>query len=227
MNTEKTVMVARNYTFIAMLFVAVLLISNIVSTKIVVLWPFTFDGGTVLFPLSYIFWDILTEVYWYAQSRKIIRWGFICNLLMALCIMFIWALPADASRWGQDAYMQILWLTPRLVVASLLAYIVWEFTNSYILAKMKIRTKWKYLWMRTIWSTIFGELVDTWIFILIAFWGVLDNTLLRTLIISNYLFKVWIEVILTPITYKITNYLKKKDNIDHYDTDTNFNPLKV
>lgn len=215
----------RHNTLIAMLFVAVLLISNIVSTKIVVLWPFTFDGGTILFPLSYIFWDILTEVYWYKESRKIIRWGFICNVIMAISIMAIWYLPADPTRGWQDAYMQILWLTPRLVIASLIAYIAWEFANSYILAKIKVKMKWKHLWVRTISSTLVWQVLDTTIFILIAFGWVFESSLVRTLIISNYVFKVLIEIVFTPVTYWITNYLKKADKVDVYDKDTNFNPF--
>jgi uncharacterized integral membrane protein (TIGR00697 family) len=212
---------------ISMLFVAVLLISNIVSTKIIAIGPFSFDWWTLLFPLSYIFGDIITEVYWYKQNRRIIWTWFLCNLLMAWCIIAIWLLPADPSRDAQDAYMKILWLTPRIVLASLIAYAVWEFANSYILAKLKVAMQWKKLWIRTITSTIFWQLLDTLLFVTIAFYWVLDAQTLRVIILSNYIFKVWIEILLTPITYVTVRYLKKADNVDAYDKNTDFNPFHV
>ncbi len=220
----------KNYkyiTLISVFFVAVLMISNIVSTKILDLWFFTFDGGTLLFPLSYIFGDILTEVYWYKQSRKIIRMGFGVLILMAITVMIVWQLPAAQDRTFQQDYQHILWLTPRIVLASLVAYFSWEFSNSYILAKLKIRMQGKKLRVRTIWSTIVGEFLDTGIFILIAFYGVFTNDILLAIMISNYIFKVGIEVLFTPLTYLIVNRLKKSECEDYYDYNTNFNPLKI
>lgn len=207
------------------LFVAVLLISNIASTKILMLWKFTFDGGTLLFPLSYIFGDILTEVYGYKRSRRVIWTGFLCALLMSVVLIVVRFLP-PASDWGfQDAYVQILGLAPRIVAASLIAYLAGEFSNSYILAKMKIWTKGRFLWMRTIGSTLVGEFIDTGLFCMIAFYGVLPTSLLIAVVISNYIFKCGVEVLFTPITYKVVRFLKKKENEDYYDVDTNFNPL--
>ncbi len=208
------------------LFIAVLLISNIASTKILVLWKFTFDGGTLLFPLSYIFGDILTEVYGYKRSRRVIWTGFFCALLMSLVLIIVRFLPA-ASDWPfQEAYVQILGLAPRIVIASLIAYLAGEFSNSYILAKMKIWTKGKFLWARTIGSTLVGEFIDTGLFCMIAFFGVLPTSLLIAVIISNYIFKCGVEILFTPVTYKVVGFLKKKENEDYYDIGTNFNPLK-
>lgn len=208
-------------------FVAVLIISNVASSKIVNFGPFTFDGGTLLFPLSYIFGDILTEVYGYKRSRKVIWLGFISIFVMAAIFMIVGALPSASDWKNQDAYDKILGLTPRIVIASLLAFLVGEFSNSFVLAKLKIATKGKWLWTRTIGSTVVGELVDSAIFILIAFWGVLPSGLLMTLIISNYLFKTGIEVIFTPLTYRIVNFLKREEHEDYFDYKTDFNPLAL
>lgn len=220
----------KNYKYLSIIsvfFVSVLLISNIASTKIVDLKWFTFDGGTLLFPLSYIFGDILTEVYGYKQSRRVIWFGFFMALLMSVVFMVVGALPSAPGWNNQNAYDLILGLTPRIVVASLFAYSAGEFSNSYILAKMKIWTKGKMLWSRTIGSTLVGEFVDSILFVLIAFWGILPGSLIVTLIISNYLFKTGIEILFTPITYKVVSFLKKKENEDYYDTDTNFNPFNL
>lgn len=206
---------------------AVLLISNIVSTKIMLFGPFTFDGGTLLFPLSYIFGDILTEVYGYGRSRRVIWTGFACALLMSLTVIIVGKLPPAADWPNQEAYNAILGLTPRIVAASLIAYLIGEFTNSFTLAKLKIKTQGKFLWLRTIGSTIIGEGFDTAIFVLVAFWGVLPASLLLTVLISNYIFKVGLEALFTPITYKIVGFLKKQEQEDYYDRQTKFNPFSL
>lgn len=218
----------KNYKYlnsIGVFFVSVLLISNVASTKILNLGWFTFDGGTLLFPLSYIFGDILTEVYGYKKSRNVIWLGFFMAFIMSLIFIIVGKLPAAPDWNNQNAYDLILGLTPRIVFASLIAYFFGEFSNSFILAKMKILTKGKMLWLRTIGSTIVGEFIDSTLFILIAFWGILPNSLLVILIISNYLFKTGIEILFTPLTYKIVRFLKKEEEEDYYDTDTNFNPF--
>lgn len=212
---------------IATLFVTVLLISNITSTKIVSLGWFTFDGGTLIFPLSYIFGDILTEVYGYSCSRKVIWLGFFCAFLMALTFSLVGALPPAADWKYQAAYNQILGATPRIVAASLIAYWVGEFSNSFILAKLKVLTRGKWLWTRTISSTLVGQVLDTTIFILIAFIGVVPNNILWSLIASNYLFKCGIEILFTPVTYWITGWLKIQEQEDYYDSNTNFNPFRL
>jgi queuosine precursor transporter len=210
---------------ITALFVTVLLISNVASTKILAFGPLTFDGGTILFPLSYIFGDILTEVYGYARSRKVIWIGFVAALLMSLTFVVVGALPPAADWPNQDAYNKILGLTPRIVAASLIAYFAGEFSNSFTLAKLKVKTNGQRLWLRTIGSTLIGQVVDTALFILIAFTGVVPNSLIWTLIVSNYLFKCGVEILFTPITYWITGWLKQQEHEDFYDRDTNFNPF--
>lgn len=220
----------KNYTYlgtISVLFVTVLLISNVASAKIVDFGWFTFDGGTLLFPLSYIFGDILTEVYGYKRSRHVIWLGFFSALLMSIVFIIVGKLPSAQGWDNQAAYDAILGLTPRIVLASLVAYFCGEFSNSFVLAKMKIWTKGKWLWTRTIGSTVVGELVDSTIFIMVAFAGLLSPALILTLIISNYIFKTSIEIIFTPVTYRVVSFLKGKEQEDYYDNDTNFNPFAI
>ncbi len=212
---------------ITALFVAVLLISNVASTKILIAGPFTFDGGTLLFPISYIFGDILTEVYGYRRSRKVIWLGFFSAILMSFTFILVGALP-PAPEWKfQSAYDQILGFAPRIVIASLIAYFAGEFSNSFILAKLKVLTHGKYLWIRTISSTLIGQLIDTAIFSAIAFANVIPTSLLITLIVSNYIFKCGVELVFTPVTYALTRWLKQQEQEDYFDADTNFNPFRI
>lgn len=214
-------------TAISVFFVAVLLISNVASTKIVQLGWLTFDGGTLLFPLSYIFADILTEVYGFARSRAAIWLGFISAAVMSLVFLLVGWLPA-APEWGnQAAYDIILGFVPMIVLGSLVAYFCGEFSNSFILAKMKVWTAGRHLWMRTIGSTLVGQLVDTGLFVIIAFGMFLPWPVLWTLIVSNYVFKVAIEVLFTPITYQVVAFLKQKEGVDTFDSDTDFNPFSL
>jgi uncharacterized integral membrane protein (TIGR00697 family) len=206
-------------------FVAVLLISNIASTKALILGPFTFDGGTILFPLAYIFGDILTEVYGYARSRRVIWTGFFWLVIAALIFTIVDRLPPD-PQWGlQDSFSKILGPVPQIVIASLIAYFAGEFSNSYILARMKVATQGRWLWMRTIGSTLVGEAIDTILFVTIAFSGVFERDLLLRILVSNYVFKVGVEVLFTPVTYQIVRFLKRAEHEDYYDRDTNFNPF--
>lgn len=208
-------------------FVSVLLISNVASTKILDLGPFTFDGGTILFPVSYIFGDILTEVYGYARSRRVIWTGFGAALIMSLTLMIVGWLPPAADWPHQEAYQAILGLTPRIVAASLLAYFCGEFVNSFIMAKMKVLTRGRHLWTRTIGSTLGGEFVDTAIFVLVAFAGAMPISLLTAVFVSNFIFKTLVEVFCTPLTYSVIGALKRSENEDFYDIGTNFNPFRV
>ncbi|KKQ40643.1 MAG: hypothetical protein US58_C0014G0005 [Candidatus Magasanikbacteria bacterium GW2011_GWA2_37_8] len=217
----------RHLDTITVLFVAVLLISNIASSKITTLGWFTFDAGTLLFPLSYIFGDILTEVYGYKRSRKTIWLGFFCAALMSVVLIVVGMLPAAADWGNQDAYNKILGLTPRIVLASLIAFWCGSFSNSFILAKLKVFTAGKWLWVRTVGSTVVGELIDSALFVVIAFSGLMPTAALITIIISNYLFKTGVEVLFTPITYKVVGWLKKKEQEDYFDKETDFNPFKV
>lgn len=213
--------------FITAAFVTVLILSNISSSKILSLGWFSFDGGTILFPLAYIFGDVLTEVYGYARARRVIWTGFAMNLLMVLVFWFVGKLP-PAMDWGnQAAYDSILGVVPRIVLGSLTAYLFGEFINSYVLAKLKIKTQGKYFWLRAIGSTIAGEFFDTSIFLTIAFAGILPWNLIWVLWISNYIFKIGTEVLLLPVTYHVVGWLKKKETEDYYDRDTDFNPIKV
>jgi queuosine precursor transporter len=216
----------RHLDTISSLFVAVLLISNIASSKILELGWFTFDGGTILFPLSYVFGDILTEVYGYSSSRKVIWMGFISAALMSLILGIVGALPPAQGWNNQDAFEKILGLTPRIVAGSLAGYWAGEFANSYVLATMKVMTNGKWLWTRTIGSTLIGEGIDTAVFATIAFAGILETPLLVTLMLSNYVFKCGVEIALTPVTYVVVRSLKASEGIDWYDRQTDFNPFR-
>ena len=216
----------RYFTLVTAVFVAVYLISNVAAAaKWVHLGPFTFDAGTILFPISYIIGDILTEVYGYKKSRQVIWTGFGCALLMALVFALVGILPPAAGWENQDAYNKILGTTPRIVAGSLIAYFLGAFSNSFTLAKMKIATKGRWLFTRTITSTIIGEGVDSVFFVLIAFAGTLPLSTLFAGVISNYLFKVGFEIVITPVTYAFVRYLKRAEQIDVYDYNTNFNPF--
>ncbi|MFA6427902.1 MAG: queuosine precursor transporter [Candidatus Magasanikbacteria bacterium] len=221
-------MKTRYLDLITTVFAVVLILSNITSTKIVSLTNWlNFDGGTILFPLAYIFGDILTEVYGYARARRVIWIGFLMNVVMVTVFWIVGKLPASAE-WGmQSSYDAILGIVPRIVLGSLAAYLIGEFTNSFILAKLKIKTQGKLLWLRALGSTIIGQFLDTTIFLSIAFVGVLPWNLLWTIWLTNYIFKILVEVLLLPITYRVVAILKKKEEMDACDTDTNFNPIKM
>ncbi|MEW5815532.1 MAG: queuosine precursor transporter [Spirochaetota bacterium] len=220
----------RNYRFVDLItasFVGVLLVSNIATTKILVFGPFTFDGGTILFPVAYIFGDILTEVYGYKRSRRVIWTGFIWLLAAAGIFSLVDVLP-PAEGWElQESFHAILGQTPRIVAGSITAYFAGEFSNSFVLAKMKILTRGKWLWTRTIGSTLIGEAVDSVLFLAIAFLGVLPLPLLAAVSISNYIFKVGVEIVFTPLTYRVVKFLKRLENEDYYDYSTNFNPFTL
>jgi queuosine precursor transporter len=221
-------------------FVTVLVVSNIASSAKIVDWGFSilgvrmaFDAGTLLFPVSYIFGDILTEVYGYKNSRRVIWAGFLCLAISAAVFALVKALPGEI-QWqkyaGDAAYLAILggMSSGGIVLASLAGYWSGEFTNSFVLAKMKILTHGRWLWTRTIGSTIVGELVDTLVFVGIAsLFHVFPWSLFLTLTLTNYLFKVSIEALMTPVTYIAVDRLKKAENEDYYDRATDFNPFRL
>jgi len=224
----------RSYRYLDLilgLFVAVLIISNIVSVKAVRLavhltgMHLSFDGGTILFPVSYIFADVLTEVYGYERSRRVIWAGFSGLILMSITIWLVGIIPADPEWTLQSSYQSLLMTAPRIALASMIAYFVGEFSNSYIMSRLKVFTKGKYLWVRTIGSTLVGQLLDSVIFVVIAFGGIWDNSLVIRVLISNYIFKTMFEVLATPLTYSITRWLKDKEREDHYDYEANYNPF--
>ncbi|MEW5958072.1 MAG: queuosine precursor transporter [Chloroflexota bacterium] len=228
------------YDFITALFVAVLLISNIASAAKIIDWgvsilglPLAFDAGTLLFPISYIFGDILTEVYGYKRSRRVIWAGFAAAGLMAFTFWLVGLMPGEAT-WegyaGQEAYNAILGgvASGGIIIASLSAYFAGEFSNSFVLAKMKLFTEGRWLWSRTIGSTLVGEGIDTIIFVVIAtLFGVFPWAIALSLIMANYIFKVTIEVIFTPLTYALVGFLKQAEQEDYYDRGTNFNPFSL
>lgn len=208
------------FPLITAAFVAVLIISNIASTKLISVFGLTLDAGTLLFPLSYIFADILVEVYGYKKSRSVIWYGFGAIVLMSATFWLVGILPAAAEWTHQDAYRAILGTTPFIVLGSIVAYVCGEYTNAIIMAKMKVRTQGKRLWMRTIGSTLVGQLVDSTLFVLIAFSMFYSTSVLLSLIIANYVFKVAIEVLFTPVTYITTHALKAAEGLDVYDAHT-------
>jgi len=230
----------RFFDLIMAVFVTVLVVSNIASSAKIVDWgfslfglPMAFDAGTILFPISYIFGDILTEVYGYKQSRRVIWAGFACLALSALIFWIVRLMPGEGT-WqtyaGDGAYNAILggMSTGGIVLASLVGFWSGEFTNSFILAKMKLLTEGRWLWARTIGSTIFGQLVDTVMFVVVATaFGVFPWSLFFTLTVTNYLFKCGVEGLMTPVTYGIITALKRAENEDYYDRGTDFNPFAL
>lgn len=215
------------FTPIAGIFVGVLLISNTVAGKFFSIGPFAFPSGVILFPISYIFGDILTEVYGYVRSRRIIWTGVIGEILMAFFYWIVIILPPAPFWHNQEAISAILGQVPRTVVATITGYFAGEFSNSFIMAKMKVYSKGKYLWMRTIGSTIVGEGLDTVLFILIAFGGILPGNELIKSIPAVYVFKVLFEIAATPLTYLIIGFLKRKEGMDVFDYETNFSPFRL
>ncbi|MGQ9488575.1 MAG: queuosine precursor transporter [Armatimonadota bacterium] len=208
----------------------VLLLSNIVAVKpvrVLNLLYLDLDAGTLLFPISYIFGDVLVEVYGYARSRRVIWLGFGFNLFAALLFAIIVALPPSPEWQMQEAFATILGQTPRIVAGSLIAFWCGEFVNSYVMAKMKILTGGQYLWTRTIGSTLVGQAVDTVLFQTIAFAGVWETPLLLRVILWNYTAKVLYEALATPITYAVVGFLKRAEQEDYYDYDTDFNPFTL
>lgn len=213
------------FLYIAIAFVAVLMASDTVATKIVQLGPLSLAGAIFVFPISYIFGDILTEVYGYKATRRIIWSGFAALLFMSAVYWLVQILPA-ATFWGnQEAYEKILGAVPRVVIGSIAGYWAGEFLNSYVLSKMKIWTGGRLLWTRTIGSTIAGEAADSLLFGLIAFYHVLPSSGLVSVIISGYIAKVLIEIAATPLTYLAVNHLKKAEGLDAFDRDVNYNPF--
>ncbi|MBV6391302.1 MAG: hypothetical protein KPEEDBHJ_00510 [Anaerolineales bacterium] len=226
------------FDIIMSLFVAVLLTSNIASSAKIVDWgvslagiPLAFDAGTLLFPVSYVFGDILTEVYGYQRSRRVIWTGFFALILASVVLWLVGIMPGEAT-WqtyaGESAYQSILggMSAGGIALASLSAYWLGEFLNSFILAKMKVATNGRWLWARTIASTLVGEAIDSAVFIAVAsLFGVFPWALFQTLVVTNYVFKVGIEILMTPMTYLAVGALKRGEDEDYYDRGTNFNPF--
>jgi uncharacterized integral membrane protein (TIGR00697 family) len=213
-------------------FVVVLLVANLVAQKLVRIGPigplpaFTTSGAMVLFPITYIFGDIFTEIYGYAASRRAIWLGFFGTALMYGVSAFVIWLPADPEFRNQAAFVTIFGILPRILIASLLAFWAGEFANSFTMAKLKLLTRGKYLWTRTVGSTIVGQAVDTTLVVALTFAGMFSAHKLIQIIVTGYLLKVAYEILATPLTYLVINWLKRAEGIDTFDTRTNFNPFR-
>jgi uncharacterized integral membrane protein (TIGR00697 family) len=207
------------------IFVGVLILSNILASKMVALGPFVFDGGTFLFPISYIFGDVLTEVYGYRQSRTVIWTGFAMLVVMAAFIALVSALPAEGSWTLQSAFESILLQMPRISIASIAGYFLGEYSNSVALSVIKKKTAGRFLWVRTILSTLIGEGIDSAVFVGVAFAGLYPSRVLVVMALSNYLFKTAIEAIFTPVTYGVIAFTKSAEKVDVYDWGERYNPF--
>ena len=209
----------------AAIFITCLITANITAVKLIAVAGLVLPAAIIIFPLSYIFGDILTEVYGYRQARRIIWLGFLCNFIAVIAIWLGQVLP-PASFWNaQTAYERILGYTPRLLAASFSAYLLGEFANSFIMAKMKIATRGRWLWSRTIGSTVVGEGLDSLVFMTLAFWGEIPMAGLAAAIITQWLVKSAYEGAVTPLTYVAVKFLKRREGIDTYDYKTRFNPF--
>ncbi len=218
----------RYYDFVMAAFVAILLLSNLIgAAKLSTVAGVTFGAGILFFPLSYVIGDILTEVYGYARARRVVWAGFAGLLFMSLMSFVVVGLP-PAEGWNdQPAYEAVFGQTPRIVLASILAFWSGELVNAYVLARMKIWTKGRHLWTRTIGSTVVGQGVDSLIFYPVAFLGVWPLELVITVLFTNFAMKVAWEAALTPVTYKVVAMLKKAEHEDYFDSDTNFTPFSL
>ena len=218
----------RYYDLVMAAFVTVLLCANVIgAAKVAEIGSFTFGAGVLFFPISYVFGDILTEVYGYARARKVVWAGFGALVFASVMSWAILAFPPAPGWPHQEAYETVFGATPRIVLASLIAYFSGEFCNSYVLAKMKLFTQGRQLWTRTIGSTIVGEAIDSIIFYPVAFLGVWETELVWRVMVSNYLLKVLWEALMTPLTYRIVNFLKRAEGEDYFDHDTNFTPFTL
>jgi uncharacterized integral membrane protein (TIGR00697 family) len=215
------------FVSIAGLFITCLLTANTIAPKLITVGGAVVSVGVIVFPLSYVVADVLTEVWGYAVARRVIWLAFACNALMALAIWIGGEIPA-ASFWkGQAAYEEIFGQTPRIVLASFLAYLAGEFTNAFVLAKMKIATRGRWLWTRTIGSTVVGQAIDTGVFIGVAFAGTVPLDVLLKIVAGQWAVKVAYETIATPLTYAVVGWLKSREGVDTFDDRTDFNPIRL
>ncbi|MCS6802686.1 MAG: queuosine precursor transporter [Chloroflexota bacterium] len=215
------------FVVVVALFVSSLITANIAAVKLIAVGPLVMDAGNIIFPVSYLVGDVLTEVYGYAAARRVIWLGFLCNLLAVVVFSIGRVLPAPEFWEAQAAYEAILGYTPRLLLASLLAYLVGSFANSYVLARLKVATEGRWLWTRTISSTIVGQGLDSTLFVLIAFAGTIPAEALFLTILTNWGFKSAYEALATPLTYAVVTRLKRLEGSDPFDRTTNFNPLAL
>ena len=216
----------RYFDYVMAAFVAILLLSNLIgAAKLATVWGYTFGAGILFFPLSYVIGDVLTEVYGYANARRCVWMGFGALIFMAFMSYVVVAMPAAEGWDGQAAYESVFGSTWRIVAASVLAFWAGEFVNSFVLSRMKIITKGKHLWARTIGSTVFGQGVDSLIFYPVAFLGIWTHEQVLTVMVTNWLLKVLWEAALTPVTYAVVGWFKQREGVDVYDTGIDFSPF--
>lgn len=218
---------SHRFIVLVALFITCLIAANITAVKLIAVFGLLLPAAIVIFPVSYILGDVLTEVYGYRQARRVIWLGFLCNLIVVATIWIGQMLPAAGFWDGQAAYERILGLAPRILAASFLAYLVGEFANAFVLAKMKIATEGRWLWTRTIGSTLVGQGLDSLIFIVLAFAGTMPLDALMGLVVTQWLVKSAYEAAATPVTYAVVGYLKRSEGVDVYDRDTRFSPLAL
>lgn len=215
------------YDIILAVFTAILLISNLAGTKLIAFGPIITDGGAILFPISYILGDVLTEIYGYKYARRAIWVGLGVMLLAVLCFTIVRYMPPAPEYTAQASYEAVLGFFPRIVAASLAAFLTGSFLNSFVLAKLKVKTKGKKLWLRLIGSTVVGELCDTVVFAFVAFGGILQGMNMLTYILIGWIFKTVVEIVFLPITYRVIDKMKQVEKVDAYDDKTNFTPFSV
>ena len=215
------------FMLIVALYVTSLITANTVAVKVLEIGPWVTDAGLITFPIAYIVGDVLTEVYGYAAARRVIWLGFICNLLAVGTFQLAGILPAESSWENQEAWGTIFGSTPRILFASFCAYLIGEFANAYVLARLKVLTQGRWLWTRTIGSTVVGQGLDSLVFVLIAFGGVFPGAVIQDMLITNWVLKTAYEVVMTPVTYLVVGKLKAAEGIDTYDRDTDFSPIAV
>ena len=218
---------SHRFIVLVALFITCLIAANITAVKLIAVFGLLLPAAIIIFPVSYILGDVLTEVYGYRQARRVIWLGFLCNLIVVATIWIGQMLPAAGFWDGQAAYERILGLAPRILAASFLAYLVGEFANAFVLAKMKIATEGRWLWTRTIGSTLVGQGLDSLIFIVLAFAGTMPLDALVGMVVTQWLVKSAYEAAATPVTYAVVGYLKRSEGVDVYDRDTRFSPLAL
>jgi uncharacterized integral membrane protein (TIGR00697 family) len=223
----------RYYDYCMAAFAVILICSNLIGAGKVAVWELpwigavTFGAGILFFPLSYVLGDVLTEVYGYARARRVVWVGFAASIFAAGMATVVVAMPPAPDWEGQEALAAVMGQAPRIFAASILAFWAGEFANAFVLARMKVWTKGRMLWTRTIGSTAVGQGVDTLIFYPLAFWGVWETSLILTVMATNYLLKVGWEALLTPVTYKVVGAMKRAEGMDVYDVETDFTPFRT
>jgi uncharacterized integral membrane protein (TIGR00697 family) len=215
------------FVMCAVFFVTCLLTANTIAAKLIVIGGVTLTAGIVIFPLSYVLGDVLTEVWGYGAARRVIWLGFACNVVMVVAIWIGGALPAAPFGASTAAYDEVLGQTPRILGASFVAYLIGEFANAFVLAKLKIATRGRWLWMRTIGSTVVGQALDSAVFVTLAFAGTLPGGALAGIVVGQWVAKVLYEAAGTPLVYAVVAWLKARECRDTFDVETDFNPIRL